>query len=213
MIAILKVSIQKQEPSLKLNDNQALGIWLSELSTTRWVEAKEWLDIRMEEKAFALVNIWNDHWNNHIRFCRTMEPYMTLYYTIKNDDIGFLKYMMREIYTILEVPAALKPKYARPMLRQIHIFDTKVADPILQEAYLANALVNPKGKPQSFYKMDLLLEHQNGEFKRFRTNRGSSLQESDEIFRFHALLVDALRKVRSSMNCVIMGKKRDGFRP
>ena len=51
------------------------------------------------------------------------------------------------------------------MLRQVHIFDTKAADPILQEAYLANALVNPIGKPQSFYKMDLLLEHQNGEFK------------------------------------------------
>lgn len=51
------------------------------------------------------------------------------------------------------------------MLKQVYIFDTKIADPSLQEAYLANALVNPRGKSQSFYKMDLLLEHQNGKFK------------------------------------------------
>lgn len=138
---------------------------------------------------------------------------MTLCYAIKNDDIGLLKYAMREVCIILQAPAASKPTYARAMLRQVHIFDTKAADPILQQAYLANALVNPRGKPQSFYKMDLLLEHQNGEFKRFRADRGSSLQESDEMFWLHALSVDALRKVRSSMNRIVVGKERDEYRP
>ena len=119
----------------------------------------EWLDIRMEEKAFSPADIWNDHWNNHICFCRTMKLYMTLCYAIKNGDIGLLKYAMREVCIIFQAPAASKPKYTRAMLKQVHIFDTKAADPILQEAYLANALVNPRGKPQSFYEMDLLLEH------------------------------------------------------
>lgn len=56
------------------------------------------------------------------------------------------------------------------MLRQMHILDKAATDPILQEAYIANALVNPRGLPFTFYEMDLLLEHQNGEFKRFRSD-------------------------------------------
>lgn len=99
------------------------------------------------------------------------------------------------------------------MLRQLHIFDTKTADPILQETYLANALVNPRGGSRTFYKMDLLLEHQNREFKRFRVDRGSSLQESDKMFQLHALSVDVLRKVRSSINKIVIGKERDGYYP
>lgn len=58
------------------------------------------------------------------------------------------------------------------MLRQIHIFDTTAANPVLQNAYIANALVNLRGLPFTFYEMDLLLERQNGEFKRFRADRG-----------------------------------------
>ena len=74
---------------------------------------------------------------------------------------------MREVTVILQAPSARKLKYAREMLRQLHIIDTKAADPILQEAYLANALVNLRGLPHTFYEMDLLIEHQNGKFKRF----------------------------------------------
>ena len=69
------------------------------------------------------------------------------------------------------------------MLSQVHIFDTKAANEVLQEAYLANALVNPKGESGTFYKIDLLLENQNGEFKCFQSNCDLSLQENDEIFR------------------------------
>ncbi len=173
----------------------------------------EWLDCKMNEEATKPNELWNDHWNNHVRFCKIVEPYMTLCYAIKNGDIGLLWHAMREVGVILQASAASKPKYARAMLRQLHIFDTQAADPILQEAYLANVLVNPRGQLQTFYKIDLLLEHQNGEFKRFRADRGSSLQESDEIFRLHALSVDMLRKVRSSMNRIVIGKERDGYHP
>lgn len=92
----------------------------------------------------------------------------------------------------------------------LHIFDTEAADPQLQEAYLANALVNLRGLPHTFYEIDLLLEHQNGEFKRFRTDRGSSLQETDQMFQQHALSVDALRKVRLGMNRILVGLDRSG---
>lgn len=99
------------------------------------------------------------------------------------------------------------------MLRQMHILDTTAADPILQRAYIANALVNPRGLPFTFYEMDLLLEHQNGEFKWFRLDRGASLQETDEMIKLHALSVDALSKIRGVMNRVIVGRERSGRHP
>lgn len=67
---------------------------------------------------------------------------MTLYLYIKYRDIGLLKHMIREICIILQAPTTRKPKYGRELLRQVHIFDTIAADPILQEANLTNTLVN-----------------------------------------------------------------------
>ena len=60
-----------------------------------------------------------------------MELYITLYYLIKYGDISLLKHIIKEIYIILQVSATQKPKYVYKMLRQVHIFDTKAADPIL----------------------------------------------------------------------------------
>lgn len=139
-----------------------------------------------------------------------MEPYMTLSYVVKHGDIGLLWHSMREVCIILQAPLANKPKYARAILRQVHIFDIKAADSQLQEAYLANALVNLCGLPHIFYEIDLLLEHQYSKFKRFRTDRGSSLQETDLMFKQQALLVDALRKVRLNMNNVLVGRDHSG---
>lgn len=112
---------------------------------------------------------------------------MILYWSIKHEDIRLLKHIMQEICIILQVPTTQKPKYARKLLRQMHIFDTTTANLILQKAYLANALVNPQGLGHIFFEMDLLFEHQNGEFKRFYTNCDSLLQES-EMFRLYGLL-------------------------
>ena len=100
---------------------------------------------------------------------------MTLFYAIKYGDIGFLCHAMREVAVVLQAPAGNKQKYARAMLRQLYIFDTKASDPQLQDAYLANSLVNSRGLPHTFYEIDLLLKHQNGEFKRFRADRKSFL--------------------------------------
>ena len=125
---------------------------------------------------------------------------MTLFYSIKHGDIGLLQAALREVGLILQASAAKKPKYAKEMLCQLHILNTTAEDPLLQEAYLANALVNLRGLPHTFYEMDLLLEYQNGEFKRFRQDCGSFLQDSEEMFRVHALSVDALAKVRHVLN-------------
>ena len=85
----------------------------------------------MEQEATKPGENWNDHRNNHVRFCRIVEPYMTLCYAIKNGNTGLLNHALREICIILQSPVLGKPKYARAMLRQVHIFDTKAADPVL----------------------------------------------------------------------------------
>lgn len=56
---------------------------------------------------------------------------MTLCYAIKNEDIGLLRHAMREVGIIFQALAVSKPKYTRVMLKQLHIFDTQAADPIL----------------------------------------------------------------------------------
>lgn len=59
-----------------------------------------------------------------------MELYMIFCYTIKNSYIGLLKYTIREICIIFQALIALKLKYARAILRQVHIFNTKAVNPI-----------------------------------------------------------------------------------
>lgn len=201
-----------QNEELELHDSNALGEWLATLSRSQWIEGLDWLDNQMSQEATS-ESSWNDHWNNHVRFCTVVEAYLTLCYAIKWGDIGLLQDAMREICVIFQAPCAKKPKYAKEMLRQLHILDTGAADPILCKAYLANALVNPRGLPHTFYEMDLLLEHQNGNFKRFRADRGSSLQDTDELFRLHALSVNTLTNVRQAMNRTIIGRDRSGKHP
>lgn len=195
-----------------LFDSKAFGSWIENLLSTRWSEALSWLELWMRSKRHGDY-LLNNHWNNHLCFCKVIEPYMTLCFAIKNGDIGLLRQALREVYLILQAPSANKPKYACEMLWQLHIFDTCAADPVLQEAYLANSLVNPRELPSTFYKIDLLLEHQNGEFKRFCANRGSFLQESDELFRLYTLSVDCLQKLQRSMNRIIIEKDRKRRHP
>ena len=72
-----------------------------------------------------------------------MKLYMTLCHAIKRSNIKLLCYTLREICIIMQAPTTSKPKYALVLLKQLHIINTEVTDSILQEMYLANALVNP----------------------------------------------------------------------
>lgn len=183
IIAMLKVWMQQQDPHVPLHNSEDLAQWLSGMTFHQWKEAMVWLDTLLKDQQSKTESSWNDHWNNHVRFCNVVEPYLTLCYSIKNGDIGLLRDALQEVCIIFQASSANKPKYACETLHQLHVIDTPAADIILQKAYLANALVNPQGKSKCFYEMDLLLEHQNRAFKRFRADRGSSLQEIDEMFR------------------------------
>lgn len=72
---------------------------------------------------------------------------------------------MQEICIILQAILASKPKYTLKMLRQVHIFNTKVADYQFPKIYLANILVNSEGFSYTFYKVNFLFEYQNDKLK------------------------------------------------
>ena len=156
---------------------------------------------------------WNDYWNNHLRFCKVIEAYLILCYSIKHRDIGLLETAMQEVCIILQSPINNKPKYARKMLQQLHIIDTNASDLILQKAFLANALINLQDRKDLFYEIDLLLEHQNREFKQFRLDRGFFLQETDQMFKLYFLLVDVLANVRRVINRVVIKQEQKSWHP
>lgn len=134
-----------------------------------------------------------------------MEAYLTLFYSIKYGNVCFFQGTMREMCIILQVSSANKPKYAQKMLKQLHIMDITASNLILQQVFFANVLVNPQGQKDLFYKIDLLLEYQNREFKQFCSNQGSSLKETDQMLKLYALSVDAFAKVRCIMNKIVIG--------
>lgn len=53
---------------------------------------------------------------------------MTLYYTIKNNNIGFFKYIIRKVFIIFQIVKVLKLKYIKAIFKQIYIFNIKTVD-------------------------------------------------------------------------------------
>lgn len=208
IIAMLKPWVYQQNKQLQLHNIEILSKWLGRLSFCRWIEAMEWLDTQMKSQR-TNVSLLNNYWNNHLWFCILVKAYLTLSYSIKMGNVSFSKMAMQKVAIILQAFSAKKPKYAREMLCQMHILDTKAAYLLLQKAYITNALVNLRGLPFTFYKINLLLEHQNREFKRFWADKGSSLQETNEMFQLHALSVNALSKTRRVINRFIIKRKRN----
>lgn len=115
IIGISKPWIPDQVTRLNIHNPIELGDWLSHLPSARWFQGMNWLEERMSNQ--RLSSSWSGHWNNHVRFCKVMEPYMTLCYAIKHGDTGLLRHAMREVCIILQAPSANKPKYALAMLR------------------------------------------------------------------------------------------------
>lgn len=115
-----------------------------------------------------------------------------------------MRNVLSEIAIILQVLVAKKSQCAKKMLYQIHILDIIASNLILQNAYIANTLVNFWGLSHIFYEINLLLKYQNGEFKCFWTNWDSFLRKVDDILKLHILLIDTLLKVRWAINKVII---------
>lgn len=64
---------------------------------------------------------------------------------------------------------------------------------------------------QIFYEIDLLFKYHNREFKQFKTNKNLFLQGNDKMFWLHILLFNVLKKVRSLINRIVIGKEMRGY--
>lgn len=61
--------------------------------------------------------------------------------------------------------------------------------------------------------MNLLLKYQNDEFKYFKDDNGSSLQEIDIKFWLHTLLVDFLKQIWPIINKIVIEQEQKGHHP
>ena len=110
-------------------------------------------------------------------------------------DIILLKNAICKITIIYQSLSIQIPKYVYNMLCQIYSLDKNAACPILQNAYITNALINLQELSHTFYKMHLLLEYQNREFRCFQSDQRLSLQETNEVFKLHTLLINIFTKI------------------
>lgn len=85
---------------------------------------------------------WNDRWNNHVRFYTAMEAILRS--TTPLDRVTSVSYKVLCKRSALYFKHRLQ-NYAKELLPQVHILDTKAADPILRNAYIYNALINSRG--------------------------------------------------------------------
>jgi hypothetical protein len=65
--------------------------------------------------------------------------------------------------------------YARELLHLYRLTATKAADPILQRAILSCGLVNLRGKVNTFFEADRLVELLNLQLKELMWTRGNSI--------------------------------------
>ena len=100
-----------------------------------------------------------------------VEVYLTLRHAIKYADISLLRYVLRHIAVVFQAEAAETPKYAYTLLYIIYLTDSPTATIRLQEAVLANSLVNLQGDADLYFKLDRLLELYNNSLKAFQQER------------------------------------------
>ncbi len=68
-------------------------------------------------------------------------------------------------------------------------------------------LINPQGQKDSYDKVYILFEYSNGDFKRFCSDRGFFLQETDQMFHLNTSSLDALAKMKLIINEVVIGQE------
>ncbi|KAL8635581.1 MAG: hypothetical protein Q9228_006941 [Teloschistes exilis] len=129
----------------------------------------------------------DQEFENHQNFCAHVEQYLTLRYAIKFADIGLLRLCLRTITLMFQSSHAGTPKYSQALLYLVHTTDTVAAHPQLQDAILANSLVNTRGATDSNYETDRLLEILNNNLKVFQQERSYFSRDSDTNLQKWAL--------------------------
>jgi hypothetical protein len=121
----------------------------------------------------------------HAKFLQQMETYKTLKYAIKYADIGLIKRVL--VRCCLLFHGSGQSKYAFLSLYMTWLTQTDAADKMLQDAILANGLVNLRGTEDGWFEMDRLNEFFNLQMKILMATRRASTIDTTELFRRTAL--------------------------
>ncbi len=121
----------------------------------------------------------------HAKFLQQMETYKTLKYAIKHADVGLIKRALARCCLLFH--GSNKSKYAFLSLYMTRLTQTDAASKDLQDAILANGLVNLRGTNDGWFEMDRLNEFFNLQMKVLMATRRTSTLDTTELFRRTAL--------------------------
>jgi hypothetical protein len=121
----------------------------------------------------------------HAKFLQQMETYKTLKCAIKHADVGLIKRTMARCCLLFH--GSDKSKYAFLSLYMAWLTQTNAASKELQDAILANGLVNLRGTSDGWFEMDRLNEFFNLEMKVLMATRRTSTIDTAELFHRTAL--------------------------
>ena len=150
--------------------------------------------------------IRDQQYENHQNFCSHVETYLTLKHAIETADIGLLRHVLRKVTIIFQAKVGGTPNYGQALLRMLHATDSPAATVVLQDAILANSLVNLKGLKNSSFPTDKLLELLNLNLKTFQRERSQFSKNSDELLAMWAINGPYFLSLQTSFESMLGGK-------
>ena len=108
----------------------------------------------------------------HLSFVRDAELFVVFSHAIKHGDIGLLKATLSDL--IILFSGASKGAYTTEFFYLKRILDTEFAAPDVQRALAAALFVNPSGRRDGFFAIDLANEFLNRDIKEVWANRRTS---------------------------------------
>ena len=113
--------------------------WLNRLPPRDW---KRYIDKVFHDlypdpnlPSSATCPIWDEVWNNHVRYCNHVATYLSLRHAIRFADIGLLRISIRECCVFFQAKSLSARNYAREMIRTLHMVDSNAATKTLQECH------------------------------------------------------------------------------
>ncbi len=147
---------------------------------------------------------------NHVLVLQHTQNDLLLKYSIKHADIGLLRRAIDRCCVYFH--GSGQSKYAFEMLYLQRLISTRAAAPELQRAILTNGLINRRGKVDSWYETDRLVEFHNGTLRKLlNAKRGSSLT-LDYLFKHCALNTDFFANLAKQIES-FYGVHRSGEHP
>ena len=137
----------------------------------------------------------------HAKFLQQMETYKTLKYAIKHADVGLIKRVLARCCLLFH--GSNKSKYAYLSLYMTWLTHTDAASKELQDAILANSLVNLRGTDDGWFEMDRLNEFFNLQMKELMATRRTSTIDTTELFRRTALTASYCTDLKVAMEAAL----------